>query len=279
MGRYESVDPPPPPSEFVRKRQSKPTIKMDPKGKDIAEWLKELYWLTTNRAPRTQQVHLGPSELGDPCDNKLIRRLLQRTPSNHGGNNDGWAATVGTAIHAWLAEAIEAYDSGRGRFLVEHRINIPSELGDEWDVMGTLDLYDRKRRTVMDHKAMGESTLGKLRTTGEPDQRYKIQLQVYAHGLALQGEEPQDVAIIAWPRVESTLTKLFVWVASYDPAIARQALARRDSLLYARLQLEDGDDPTDLLRETPISPSSLCQYCPFYRPRAVDIRDGCRAGQ
>lgn len=277
MSRFaQPEDLPPPPSGYSRKRTVKATVQMTPEGKAIADWIKEVYWLTTNRAPRTQQVNLGPSELGDPCDAKLVRRLLHLTPGNHGGN-DGWAATVGTAGHAWLADALEAYDSGRGRFLVEHKITIPSELGDEWEVRGTLDLFDRLKKAVIDHKFQGEAALDRLRETGEPGEKYRIQLHIYGYGLQLQGEDVQTVALIAWPRTEGSLKKLFVWTEPFNADLAREALARRDTLLARVLQVgSDEGKITDLLKSTDIAPSSLCGYCPFYRPYAMNVLDGCR---
>src|SRR4051812_13516148 len=56
-----------------------------------------------NSSARTLQRHLGPSELGHPCDRQVVGKLAGLPTTNH--VVDPWPSVLGTATHAWLAEA------------------------------------------------------------------------------------------------------------------------------------------------------------------------------
>ena len=55
------------------------------------------------RSPRSVQVKIGPSEMGDLCDRKVAYRLANIPPCNE---PDNWPAIVGTACHSWLEGAV-----------------------------------------------------------------------------------------------------------------------------------------------------------------------------
>lgn len=55
---------------------------------------------------RSQQTEIGPSGLGTPCVRKLAHRLAN-TPTA-GVPDVPWRPTVGTAVHTWLKEMLDA---------------------------------------------------------------------------------------------------------------------------------------------------------------------------
>jgi hypothetical protein len=239
----------------------------------IRTMLGEMFWLHTNREARTQQVSLGPSEIGEPCEQKIVRRMLPGAMMpNH--TKDSWLRWLGTCVHAGLATAAEEYDSGRQRFLIEHRIEIPGQRGAP-PVLGTLDLYDRKEATLIDHKIVGERTLNRCANEG-PGDKYSIQGQIYGFGLALQGETPKSIAVVMWPRDGKSIDAMQVHVESYSPQIARDALRRYWQLHLNVASAEEGNTVSELLKATPLDPGPLCGYCPFYNKKAADVLSGCR---
>jgi LAGLIDADG-like domain len=99
-------------------------------------------------APRSRQVHLGPSELGIACDRAVVGKLAGLPRTNH--VSDPWPSIVGTAVHAWLAQAF-LDDNARERMLrwvTETRV-IPHP-----EHPGTADLYDAYEAAVVDHKGI-----------------------------------------------------------------------------------------------------------------------------
>jgi hypothetical protein len=58
--------------------------------------------------PRSLQKRIGPSEIGNPCDRRIGYKLLGQ-PENPRG--DAWKPTIGTAVHAWLEEALDDDDA------------------------------------------------------------------------------------------------------------------------------------------------------------------------
>jgi hypothetical protein len=88
------------------------------------------------RAPRTLQQHLGPSELGVECDRQVAGKMAALPATNH--VVDPWPSIVGTACHAWAAEAFVGDNLRHGvlRWVAEQRVT-PHP-----DHPGTADLYD-----------------------------------------------------------------------------------------------------------------------------------------
>jgi hypothetical protein len=110
-----------------------------------------------SRAPRSLQLHLGPSELGVTCDRQVAGKMAGLAPTNH--VSDPWPSIVGTAVHAWLADAFTADNTRHGllRWVAEQRVT-PHP-----DHPGTADLYDAVELAVVDHKILGETSLAKVR--------------------------------------------------------------------------------------------------------------------
>ena len=103
-------------------------------------------------APRSQQVRLGPSEVGEICDRQVVGKLAGAHRTNN--VSDPWPSIVGTSVHAWLAQAFDD-DNARDkllRWLTEVAVEPAPGL------TGHADLYDASEQAVVDHKGINVST-------------------------------------------------------------------------------------------------------------------------
>ncbi|GLW32254.1 hypothetical protein [Actinoplanes regularis] len=224
-----------------------------------------------NGSARNVQRHLGPSELGVPCDRQVVGKLAGVPATNHVA--DPWPSIVGTAVHAWLADAFTAANAGLDfpRWLAEQRV-VPHP-----DHSGTGDLYDAKESAVVDHKVLGESSMAKIRSVAGPPIKYIIQLILYGKGFRLMGLPVTRVALAAYPRTAASLDGLYVWeraTGPQDDALIEEVFAltgRRkqmaEEIISGRLTLTDIPTSAD---------DSECFFCPFYRPQSKrDNGPGC----
>lgn len=241
-----------------------PTPQSAPDGRAaaIGAWVQESMWGYENRPRgRSAQAHLGPSEIGSECDRKLVFRLMGHTPSQHGGGPK-WPAIVGTGVHTWMESMSQWLDSDRGRFLVEHRVKI---IDDELE--GTLDLYDRMNKRVVDWKAPSARAVRKYKINGPGDQ-YFYQGQLYGYGLAREGETPKEIAIVFLARDAASVEQgIHVEVFDYQPSKAREMIDK-----YKRLK--ELSQTVAAATLVPSSPSNLCAYCPFFSPGVAGACDG-----
>jgi len=247
---------------------------MSDRGKEIAARLRETFYAYTNRNSsdnRSAQIRMGPSEAGSPCDRQIAMKLMNITPVNP---QEGWAPFIGTAVHAELAKMFEwANGSNSGRYVTEMRVKLPSE----HVPYGTLDLLDRVLYMVDDHKLLGRWSLDKLIQEG-PSETYLVQGQIYGLGAVLAGEKVKEIAIIGWPRQESSLDKLYVHVMPFDRKIAEAAIRRVDGIAAkVKDHLADAQNglytPMDAAREFPAGDD--CKWCPFHLKGDKNMERGC----
>lgn len=210
-----------------------------------------------NLAPRSLQKALGPSEYGEPCARKLAYRLMDEEKTNT--DTDPWASIVGTATHAWLADALDADNqrAGQLRWLVERRLEIRPGLE------GSCDAYYAPRHAVVDHKVVGPTKLREYRISG-PSEQYRKQVHLYGKGYRLLGLPVAEVAIAFYPRA-GQLSGLHVWSEPFDETIADQAIHRVDTLLQAIVQMHVDDHPENY-KAIPRTPGRNCLYCPWFKP-------------
>jgi hypothetical protein len=223
------------------------------------------------RAPRTLQQHLGPSELGAICDRQVAAKMAGFPATNN--VVDPWPSIIGTAVHAWLADAF-AYDNPAGgpiRFVPETRV-VPFD-----GHSGTADLYDYTERAVVDHKILGVTSMAKVRAPEGPPRRYVVQLLLYGRGYRNLGLPVHRVALAAYPRTAASLDGLYIWERPYTPAddellaeVWEQTISRKRiavALLRGDMTISD----------VPATPNDTeCYFCPFYRPQvAQDGGYGC----
>lgn len=222
------------------------------------------------RAPRSLQSHLGPSELGSPCDREVAGKMAAIPATNHVGSP--WPSIRGTALHAWVADAFLADNTktGRLRWVAEQKVT-PHP-----DHPGTADLYDAEERAVVDHKFLGATSLQKIKSPEGPPRHYVVQLLLYGLGYRLLGLPVDKVVIAAYPATAATLDGIYVWERPYTPAddelleeVFQQTAVRRD---WAN-QIIAG---TATLNDVPAHPSdSGCFFCGLYRPDAPGSTTSC----
>jgi hypothetical protein len=204
---------------------------------------------------RSQQLAVGPSELGDPCDRRLGYRLAGFDAIN---NTDPWPAIVGTAVHSWLEAAVTSYNAftGTANYLTELTVH-PNDL-----VIGHSDLYDVRREMVIDWKTVNTKNMAKFREEG-PSDSYITQVNLYGLGQIRAGRPVKKVCLVCLPRA-GWLGDAWVWVDDYDENIALEALDRMYALGATLLDLDVLNNPYRWA-QVPATPSRLCGWCPFYR--------------
>jgi hypothetical protein len=238
-----------------------------------ARYANELRQIVIDRAenaPRNLQRHLGPSEIGVPCDRQVVGKLVGFERTNH--VTDPWPSIMGTAGHAWMEDTFRGHNDALGwqRWLVEQRVT-PHP-----DHAGTSDLYDAANLCVDDHKFLGETSMAKLRADKVPPQ-YFFQLLTYRRGYQLMGLRVDRIVIIGWPRTGSSVDGMYVWEHECTP----EDDVKLDTL-FARMQwrkqwaaaISAGNAK---LSDVPAVPDpDDCYFCPFYRPAARhDGGPGC----
>lgn len=233
-----------------------------PSGVDpVAEAYVTVIKAHSANAPRSLQTKVGPSEMGQTCARRTGHRILGTPPVNTGG--DGWLPTIGTAVHAWLADAFTAENArlGRTRYYVETRVPIDDDL----TIHGSCDLFDDDEQKVNDWKIVGKTTLDKARR-GEVRPAYRAQAHLYGRGFTVLGQQIRTVSITYLPR-NGPLTDTVVWSEPYDQAYADQVLERFTNIESLTRQLGAAI--------LPAAPSRDCLYCPYYAPRSTDLTTAC----
>jgi len=239
---------------------------------DLADTVRRICRAYSDSFARTQQKQIGLSEIGDPCDRAVAYRLFELPAVNT--ERDRHLADVGTAWHAWLAEAfaMENRRLGRERYLIEQRVWLTDGYS------GTCDLYDTDTARVIDHKLLGVTSMRKIRN-GDIPEKYRVQLHSYGLGHVRAGRPVREVALVCFPRSDNLGGDfgglgLYVHAEPYDERIALNGLDRlgRLSALLHQLDPEQHPDRWGLI---PATPSGDCRWCPFFRPGGPADATGC----
>jgi hypothetical protein len=228
------------------------------------------------RAPRTLQQHLGPSEFGVECDRQVAGKMAALPATNH--VVDPWPSIVGTACHAWAAEAFVGDNLRHGvlRWVAEQRVT-PHP-----DHPGTADLYDALEQAVVDHKFLGESSMQKVRK--DWPRHYKVQLILYGLGYLRLGLPVKRIALAAYPRTAASIDGLYVrdLDLTSDGYTLLPEIAALIDLVFAETQRRRGYADLILAQrlhfdDVPAHPDyDECYFCPFFRPQAArDSGPGC----
>lgn len=216
-----------------------------------------------DNAPRSLQKHIGPSQVGTPCDRQLAYRLNGTKESR--SFMDPWPSIVGTAVHAWIADALEQQNQiliaqGKApRWHLEQKVDVGLGL------TGSCDCYDEETGCVLDWKILGNTQYTKYVKEG-PSEEYRVQAHCYGLGYARAGFEVKRVGIGFFGRAK-TLNDLHIWSEPFDPNIAIKALARMKTTQEA---LDAGAEPLDIAA----APGAPCFFCPF--KRAGDDENQCK---
>ncbi len=225
------------------------------------------------RLPRQVQKHLGPSELGHECDRQVVAKMAGARMTNHVA--DPWASIMGTAGHAFVADAFGWDNAHNGylRWLTEQRVT-PDPGPDPHP--GTADLYDAHNRCVVDHKFQGDSTRLRLKNHGPP-RHYLVQLLLYRQGYLNIGFPVDRIVIASWPRTRSSLDEMYVWSrvpTAEDDQLVADVLAQTQ---FRQLVAQEVRAGRLSLMDVPASPEdNECYFCGLYRPQAAyDGQYGC----
>ena len=234
---------------------------------ELLRELKDLVKYAAYNAPRSLQKTLGPSEIGHGCDRRLAYSLARPDMTEERKNlpyfkMDPWPSIMGTAGHAWLADAVELTNDrlGEKRWISEHRVTA-------WDDVeggiGTCDLYDTHSETVFDFKINGPTQFKKYVRYG-PTDTYKGQVNVYGKGYKNAGRVVRKVGILFIPRA-GLLRDAHLWLDDFDEALADSlhAKVRVITDLTNALNVREKPERFSLI---PISPGSACQWCHHATP-------------
>jgi len=270
-------------------------------GEVIRDQLLQVITGAITAHPRSQQKRIGPSEMGTPCARKLGYKLAGHAEAER---EPAWRPTIGTAVHAWLAEqfvganmdawpaadAVQANalvdglgpmtlldpanPDGPGRpftpptlrYAVECTVNVGEV--DGTPITGSCDLYDRVTATVVDWKVVGTSTLRKVKAHG-PGPTYRAQAHLYGRGWRRRGVPCERVAVMFLPN-SGELTDAVWWSEPWDEQVALDALARADAIAAGIRVLGAGA----MLANLP-AVDDYCRSCPFRVPGSTDLSVGC----
>lgn len=244
-------------------------------GTSLATRIGDFIVHTANNSPRSLQVRIGPSEVGEPCERRLTYKLYDwPTVSN---DHDPIASVIGTGFHTWMEEGFTNRDAklpdGRPRYLIEERVTVRKGEGTVlgFDVTGSADLYDRLTRTNLDWKLVGTSSLDNYRRKG-PGVQYHVQAHLYGLGQENAGEDIEHVAVVFVARYHEL--RVHVWTEPYNRQIAIDALARLDRIKQQLLDLDPESNP-ERWTQIPTSEQAKCRFCPWFKPGSTDLSVGC----
>jgi hypothetical protein len=212
--------------------------------------------------PRSLQQFLGPSEIGAPCDRQIAMKLAGVVEVNE--TADPWFPIIGSAVHAWLADAVVWYNDvylarpTNPRFLVENRVKVTAKPGG-YDTSGHTDVYDADYKRVIDWKIVGTSTMRKVKNGATPEEQagpqYTVQANTYGRGWVEAGYEVGELLICFLPR-SNFLKNMQIVRLPFQPELSEKALARVAAINQLRHLIPPHEFPA----------GGCSVWCPFYRP-------------
>lgn len=227
-----------------------------------SQLLEIIYWADRN-SPRSQQLAIGPSEIGVECDQQLARTLAAMPQVNF--RFDPWAGIVGTGIHSWMQQAVD-------RYLEEHVVLQGDVNGPTWvtetrvsadeNISGSSDLYTGD---VVDYKSAAADKIKKMKE-GDVSlipMQYRVQGHIYGLGNVRAGRKVRDIVLVFLPR-NGLITNMFIHREPYDELIAFKALDRLYRLVDEMNALGLPEKPENWGAVT-MAPGPGCWYCGFFK--------------
>lgn len=226
-----------------------------------------MYALTQyiTRQPRSQQVAIGPSEIGHPCARRIGYKLLNQPEINP---HIGWKAFIGTCFHDAGGEAAltaENADTGTQRYLTETTLRVGDLAGQP--IYGHSDVYDRTTAGNIDWKLVGTTQLRDYRANG-PGEQYRAQAHLYGRGWQLAGFPIDWVGIFFLPRADE-LHQAYWWHEPYNEQVALAALQRLEGIHLTTQILGAAG-----LAKLPTA-DAYCHRCPWFKYGSTDVDQGC----
>lgn len=204
-------------------------------------------------APRSLQRAIGPSQVGTPCARQLAFLMspdIERGRDMH----DPWPSIIGTATHAWLADAFtHANNVARQQGLpppwhLERRVDVG------FGLRGSCDCFHEPTGTVLDWKVLGETQYRKYTTEG-PSETYETQADCYGLGYLRAGYRVSRVGIGFFGR-SKRLSDLHIWSKPFDLDNALRALKR---MRQVQELVQHNVHPMRI----PATPGGACYFCEF----------------
>lgn len=187
--------------------------------------------------PRSQQVQIGPSELGS-CRRKVWLKLQGQSVTNT--DTKMLASWMGTTLHDGIEKAVKRLDLWEEDQLREVEVERDG-------IKGHVDLYHKGWNAVVDWKTTTKKNLSYF-----PSKQQRWQVQVYGWLMAGNGHTPQHVALVAIPR-DGNEDDVVVHVEPYDEDVALEAIGWLEGVKVA------SEAPA------PEKHVSFCaSYCEFY---------------
>lgn len=195
----------------------------------------------TQSSDRDIQRMPGPSDLSNPCDLCVARRIAGATGIDfpQTPNNFSLKAWVGTSVHQKLERDIPQHNAKAHQELTV-RVGRIEGLG---EIKGHVDLYLPEVATMSDFKTTDTKKLEVIRSRRVPVS-HRGQTMLYMRGLRQSGR-PCSYATLAYIPRDST-KKSDIWTAScaYREDIAVGLLNRAQDL-FRKLQVGDLDFASD----------------------------------
>ena len=198
--------------------------------------------------PRSQQVEIGPSELGTDSLHTLAAKLAGWPQQ---GQQAAWLPYIGTAVHAQFEKLFPTLnktgfdpDHDNTRFETEKAVTSGQLNGlyGGYKIGGHIDLYDRQTATTVDWKIVGSTTLRNVKAHGI-SQQYAVQASLYGLGLQNMDDPIKRSAIYFLPRNSISLNDAIPWEQDWDPKPGQWALARAQLLVNLMDVIEQADGP------------------------------------
>lgn len=221
---------------------------MSPFEMVLREDLVEILHYGSAESPRSKQLTLGCSEVGNECDRAIAYRITGTPPVNF---PDPLKSSMGTAFHTWLDNQTMLFQQSRGidRWVTETEV-WPAEF-----LKGHVDLYDKWHKTVLDWKTTSADNVKLWRKDGIPH-HYLVQIMLYGKGMINAGYAVERVGLIGISR-SGALRDIVVLTVEYDEQFAIDAMRRVWGIGKKIYEIRD-------FAQIPSSPSRLCMWCPNY---------------
>jgi hypothetical protein len=197
-----------------------------------------------NSRARTQQVEIGPSQLGG-CRRQVMYQLHGAPVVNQ---TERLASMMGTAIHSMIEEAF-AKHGDPDDILLEIAVPGVEDIGLG---PGHIDMYRKSDKSITDWKT------SKLKSQRYfPKQQQRWQVHTYGFLAASAGYPVESVRLVSIPR-DGTFKDIKVHEEPYDENVAWQAMDWLAELWAAK--------DSDWLPEPEMSGVFCTDYCNYYGP-------------
>ena len=173
----------------------------------IAEWARDVVLMGSLSTSRSLQAHLGPSEIGQQCQRRIAYRILNTPITNIA---DPIAALMGTGFHGGMAEGLGRINHETGRYLIEQPVSYRG-------IRGTVDVYDRYKRRVIDWKTTDPARIRRYRAEGHVPLNYRVQAAIYAEALMAAGEAVENDRAGVRPARPARATSMDIAAFSFAP--------------------------------------------------------------